>query len=92
MEGKLLDNVNKHVQGFMKGTMKQLESMQSAPVGMQKRSPQEKRKIWDSIMAIEDKDMRNGIMTEMATMAGHKGSDFDSCDWCKFVRANVVKQ
>lgn len=89
MSGKLLDNANKRVLDMMKGTSSKLKEMQSTPIGTEARSPQEKRKIWDAIMAIPDKQTRNNVMMEMASMAGHKGESFDSCDWCKFVREHV---
>ncbi len=90
MEGKLVNNVSSNVNMFMKGASNRLKKMQDTPIGIEKRSPQEKAKMWKSIMSMP-RDERNDIMSQMAQMAGHKGDGIDNCDWCKFVREQVGK-
>ena len=88
MNNRTIDNAHKAAKGMFDGVIKQMEKIQSAPIGKELRS---KRELSGMIVALQNMppDERQSKMEEMARIMGHEGPKMDDCGLCSFLWENV---
>lgn len=82
---ELMNNVHDKMRGMSDGVLDRLDEIQPNPIGTNQRSPQERKSMFDALLAMEPEEQQRTLQI-IAPLMGHKGVDFDECELCEFIK------